>query len=44
MSLILFFGLALVIFVVGAIYSGLVIRHHWQKRVESKQPEAKRSV
>ncbi len=39
MSLVLFFGLALVIFVVGVIYSSLVIRHHWQKRDSKLSPK-----
>jgi hypothetical protein len=38
MSLILFFGLAAVITLVGFVFSGLVIRHHWrQARVKDLQ-------
>ena len=44
MSLILFFGLALMIFVVGVIYSGLVIRHHLQKRADKLKPKSETGV
>lgn len=37
MSIVLFFGLASLVTIVGIVFSALVIRHHWrQSRLDSK--------
>jgi hypothetical protein len=43
MSLILFFGLGLFIIIIGFIYSGLVIRHHWNQSKLKRKDEPKKA-
>jgi hypothetical protein len=40
MSLVLFFGFAALVVVVGLIYSGLVLHHHWR---QGKQDQLKKN-